>query len=154
MSYDIYIGNAVIREEDLEVEYVVSSHTEPDAPVFPYDSMTANSNNCHPGYAQWTGFCREAGIHDLFFGEESGLMRNHPGIQRLHIWHLTAVQNALRRWREQHPEAVPGFDYSPHWNHPDDGVRGRDPILARLIWLEFWIDWALRTCEKPALYNF
>jgi hypothetical protein len=26
-----------------------------------------------------------------------------------------------------------------------------DADLARLIWLEYWIDWAIHRCETPAI---
>ena len=34
---------------------------------------------------------------------------------------------------------------------PDAGKR--DPILARLLWLDFWMGWALANCETPAVEN-
>jgi hypothetical protein len=155
MSYDIYIGNAVLEEgEDLEVQYAVDAHIELSAPSFPYDALSRQANSRHPGYCQWGDFCREVGLYDLFFGEESGLMRDHPGIKPLTTAHLEAVREALARHREQHPDTIPGFDWSPVSGEPDDGVRGRDGVLARLLWLEWWIEWALQNCEKPAIYNY
>ena len=25
--------------------------------------------------------------------------------------------------------------------------------MARLIWLDWWVQWALKNCERPAIYN-
>ncbi len=174
MSYDIYIGNAELlsewpgEDDEPVAEWTVNSHAEDAAPSFPFDTMTANGNSRHPGYSQWGDFCREAGLYDLFFGveygdppgfgrerpREGGLMRHHPGIAPLTPAILATVTAARQRRQEQHPDAVPGWDFSS-WQKPelDDGVRGRDHILARLLWLEWWMDYALRTCERPAIYN-
>lgn len=35
---------------------------------------------------------------------------------------------------------------------PDEGKY--DPYLARLIWLEWWMTWALDNCETPAIENY
>jgi hypothetical protein len=165
MSYDIYIGNAELESEwsddEVRAEWIVNGHAEPDAPVFAFDVMTKNGNSRHPGYSQWANFCRQAGLHALFFGSpddgrshEGGLMSNHPGVARLDASILGLITAARIRWQATHPDAIPGFDYDPMWlKEQDDGVRGRDDVLARLLWLEWWMAWALRTCERPAIYN-
>ncbi len=68
-------------------------------------------------------------------------MRKHPGTFALKRKHLSAVSVASDHWRATHPAAVPGWG------------AGQDPILARLVWLEWWIRWALQNCESPALHN-
>lgn len=164
MSYDIYIGNAeqtALELEDGEWSCVWNGVTVPgmartDAPTFPHDDMTGNGNSRHPGYSQWGEFCRETGLHALFFDKEDGLMRRHPGTFALTPSHLATVREALAHWKSSHPDAVPGWDYTPGWTGPkyeDDGVRERDGVLARLLWLEWWMDYALRNCPRPAIHN-
>ncbi len=150
MSYDIYIGEAVIdvpsdvdadeygcNEVRIRVEHI----THPDAPAFPGDQMTGNGNSRHPAYAGWSDFCDAAGLHDLFFGSEDGLMREHPGAFLLRPKHLAAVIAARVKWQRENPTLPPGW-----------GV-GHDSTLARLLWLEFWIGWALENCKVPTIYN-
>lgn len=170
MSYSIYIGNAVLESEwaseygEPRAEWVVRPHAEVDAPTFPHDGMTGNGNGRHPSYSQWAEFCRLTGLHGLFYGvdepdgrrHDGGILSRHPGIVPLTPDMLATVREACERWREAHPGAVPGWDFDPTFppaDAQDDGVRGRDSILARLLWLEWWMDWALRTCERPAIYN-
>lgn len=51
MSYDIYIGNADIRsewsDENIRAEWTVEEIRSPDAPIFPNDELTGNSNSRH-----------------------------------------------------------------------------------------------------------
>lgn len=156
MAYNIYIGNAVPVEQDGEWSVRVENATRHDAPAFPFDGMTGHSNRRSPGYTQWSDFCDAAGLSDLFFNEDAGLMREHPGCTALRPEHLAAVRAARVEWGITHPAAVPGWDWSPHAikaEGADDGIRGRDGVMARLVWLEWWMEWALRECERPALFN-
>jgi hypothetical protein len=160
MSYDIYIGNAVPEDRsdddgELRIAYVVHDTVRHDAPSFPNDDLSDGRNGRHPGYTQWSTFCADAGLTDLFFNKETGLMRQHPGCFRLDQSHLDTVRAARERWQDSHPNAQPGFDFSPRLMDAsaDDGVRGRDGVLARLLWLEWWMAWALANCETPAIAN-
>jgi hypothetical protein len=146
MSYDIYIGNAEVEEleeDDVSYQIRVNRITLPDAPTFPGDEMTGNGNSRHPGYSQWSEFCRKSGLYNLFFDKEDGLMQSHPGNTALNESHSKVIEQALADWKEDHPNATPGFDNDLH-----------DPILARLIWLDFWVKWALKNCEHPAIWNY
>ncbi len=177
MGYDIYIGETAMRPiDDEDAKWMIEEgHTpehsrtsndkttyyEPyvgeteqdDAPVFPNDEMTGNSNNRHPSYTTWSHFCDVTGLTGVFFNKQDGLMREHPGLASIHLEHVQAIDQALQSWKVNHPNAVPGFD---EWNHktmhhtPTDN----DPTLARLIWLDWWVKWAMNNCESPAIRNF
>jgi hypothetical protein len=134
----------------------VNGHEEPEAPAFPFDAMSARKNSRHPGYSQWGKFCDLTGLRDFFFEKNYGLMRRHPGTFALTPDHLHRVRVAIGEWQRVYPNAVPGWDYFaefPGRDDIDDGVRGRDSTLARLLWLEWWIAWALAHCERPAIHN-
>lgn len=161
MSYDIYIGNGEVEalgDEDAAEFYVNVKRIElAEAPTFPNDDMTGNGNSRHPGYSQWTEFCCAVGLYDLFFDKQEGLMRQHPGTFALAPSHLDRVRTALDRHRAKWPGVTPGFRNplyptkdTPIDDSPEAYAAGQ---LARLIWLEFWIAWALKTCEHPAIHN-
>lgn len=160
MGYSFHIGNAVLETYDEDGEHwerwEVSSHTHPDAPVFPNDSMTGNSNSRHPSYRGWSHFCKEANIYDFFYNHNGNLHCGHPGTMFLKPQHLEYIQNALSKYREIATKP-PGFEGYPERNDlniletPDEGKY--DGTLARLIWLEFWIRWALENCENPGIQN-
>ena len=155
MGYSIYIGNATMElTEDGDFRIFVKEKKLRSAPVFPNDHMTGISNGRHPSYTGWANFCREAGLYELFLGKDDGLMAHHPGCHGLTEKHLAEVRAALKNWKRTHPNSTAGFEVDS-FMRPEfqDKVENPDPILARLIWLEFWFDWALKTCKMPAIYN-
>lgn len=150
MSYTITIGNAELCADDGTFSVYVPDVALDNAPRFPFDP-SENTNSRAPGYAMWANFCEESGLHELFFNHNDGLMREHPGCFVLTRDHLEVVRGVLGRWKRTNE---PGWDWS-NWQSPDkdDGVRGRDGALARLLWLEWWMDWALTNCFRPAIQN-
>jgi hypothetical protein len=168
MGYDIRIGNAQVEKHiesdgDMWAKWAIDGAEASDAPKFPNDTWTENTNHRAPGYGIWAQFTKDAGIHDLFFNEETGLMRSHPGCVKLEQSHLAAVETARRVWEERASQAgkvlPPGFtgwetrnDDTGEWDIPDEGKY--DHTLARLIWLEWWMRWALENCETPAIENW
>lgn len=167
MGYTLTIGNAKLKvdKEDLILDIDVEGFASDDAPTFPNDQVTGNTSSRSPSYTAWHGFAEVAGITNLFYGggwdrdlrgyrscpedyhREEGLLAHHPGAALLCDKDLEVVREARKKWEDDHPGAVPGFD---GWSGEKTGL---DYILARLLWLEFWIDWALKNCEVPALGN-
>lgn len=175
MSYSITIGEAFLLPPD-ESEAAEWPHisvgargaTHPDAPTFPGDDMTGNSSSRHPSYTAWAEFCREVGLYRMFYGVEahetrnrgrnSGLMSAHPGAALLTRAHHAEIVAALDRYRTEHPDARPGWAEcveDGHWlNGPwKPETDGLDGNLARLVWLEWWVRWALDNCRVPTLRN-
>ena len=151
MGYSIYIGQAVVRDDDGQIRAVVLEEKHPEAPTAPNDSLTSDTNARHPSYAGWDAFVRAVGLRDLFFSEECGLMREHPGCFPITPAHLGRVRGALRAWRKKWPHASPGFMADDDRSETPEKVAAAH--LARFIWLEWWMGHALRTCSLPAIYN-
>lgn len=161
MGYTITIGNAKPEfskdDGELWARWTVDGKTSSEAPTFPNDEMTGNSNSRSPSYTAWAEFCTEAGFHDLFLEKYEGLMAEHPGCKMLLPEHLLIVQAALAKWKRTATKQ-PGFcgwgkfnEITQKWETPDEGKY--DHTLARLLWLEFWMRWALDNCETPAIEN-
>jgi len=147
MSYDIYIGEATFRipekseiKDYNQIKVTVNSVYLDEAPVFDDDGMTSNGNSRHPGYSQWANFVDKVGLNDLFFGD-GGLMSDHPGCSYITKEHVEQVKAALEKYKERFPDAKPGF------------LGNQDALLARLIWLEWWMGWAVKNCKVPAIFN-
>ena len=165
MGYDIKIGEArVVAPEPSKADEGCTPRigavgaTHPEAPTFPGDGMTGNSNDRSSAYSSWSNFVRAVGLNDLFFGKEAGLMREHPGAAMLTETHHARILGALVADRASRPDARPG------WREPMDGARpfegpwkpeteGLDPDIARLVWLEWWVRWALDNCTIPVIAN-
>ena len=146
MSYDIYIGQRVVElitEDGESWEYDhVKEIESPDAPDFFNDSMSAFNNGRHPSYTGWSGFARSTGLYDFFFKKDTGLMREHPGTFDLLPEHFGFVVGKRYAYQRLNPLAIPTFD----------GVA-ENANLARLLWLEWWMAWALNNCTAPAIHN-
>lgn len=158
MSYDIYIGNAEVEYQEsvndfeldeyrYEVRVSVKRIELDNAPIFENDEMTGNGNSRHPGYVQWSTALEHAGILDLFFNDDTGLMRKHPGCFPIVKSDVDAVKSALEQYKKLYPDATPRFGT---WENPG---KAEDAVLARLEWLVFWMDWAVNNCERPAITN-
>lgn len=162
MSYTIKVGNAevVANKEDfpeLRADWYVKEITLPEAPSLPNDEYTGQTNVRSPSYSGWSDFCEAVGLYDLFYDRDEGFFANHPGCfgitqeaadlvtEALERYKATVTRNAARQNREPLP---PGFDPDDH-----DGAPLYDPQYARLIWLEFWMQWAMKNCETPAIAN-
>lgn len=151
MGYTIKIGNATPKFSkdfnELLARWEVEPAADSCAPVFVNDEMTGNSNARSPSYSGWANFCRAVGLHDFFFDDQDGLITQHPGCEMITQEHLEIVQTALIKYQAT-TDKTPGFIL---WDDDDTGKF--DGNLARLIWLEWWMRWALANCETPAIEN-
>ena len=146
MGYTFRIGHGIARQEAdedtgaLRTYWSVEAVERPDAPLFVNDEMTGQTNARYPSYSAWAEFCRETGISSLFYNERGREKAGHPGAQVIRPEDLALVQRALAAWRAKARKPA-GFG--------DD----HDPLLARLIWLEYWMRWALENCANPIIKN-
>jgi len=162
MGYHLTIGEARIERDDDYIRIAAEDATDDAAPDHcPY---TKKGNGRSPSYTAWHDFCKEAGIEKLFYGDgwsreerryipsedfyrETILLGEHPGAAVIIPQDLEYVRDARIRREATNGGREPGF-----WE--DDGRdNGKDHVLARLLWLEFWIDWALKNCENPIIEN-
>lgn len=175
MGYNLTIGNAVPDmptraqvdgDETRTPRWTVRAVTAPDAPMFLGESEACSERS--PSYSGWAQFCRDTGLSSLFYGatrharsdgiaeRETCLIQEHPGVALLRASDLDEVRAAIASWRARPwptEERIAGWDptLEPFSEaKPDPRYDGH---LARLLWLEFWIEWALRNCEHPALEN-
>jgi hypothetical protein len=165
MGYTFTIGNAQLNyyKGDEHIRIAAERADRPDAPA--HDPFVGTSNSRSPSYSAWSDFCKDAGIYELFYGQgwsreerrnclcseefhrESPLIAGHPGAAPLLPADLDYVRAARIRREQTNGGRPPGF-----WE--DDGTdNGKDHTLARLLWLEFWINWALENCEIPIIEN-
>lgn len=154
MGYTFTIGNAKPQHHKddfpyLSAEWDVEGMTHPDAPTFPNDEMTGNSNQRSPSYSVWSQFCREVGLSSIFYDERGHLLGNHPGCYGLTPEMVAEVSAALARWKAK-ATLPPGFE--KEWGY--NGPPNYDYQLARLTWLDWWCRWAIENCETPAIANY
>lgn len=173
MGYTIKIGNAELesewdKEEGGSACWDVPVVSNPDAPMCEF---TEQRNERWPSYSGWADFARTTGLYEWCFnyargsdsprieGQPEGKMSRHPGCMPLTQADLLLVQNRLVEFRAKNPDRIPGGCPCPKC----EGFLGtregppHDPRMSvnldRLIWLEWWIRWALANCERPAISN-
>ncbi|HDR9081275.1 TPA: hypothetical protein QDA98_003885 [Burkholderia vietnamiensis] len=137
MGYNFTIGNAeagelMCEEGEYTVPLTVPGLEHDDAPRD--DSPTFGTNQRWPSYSGWNEFCRLTGLHAMFYDEDVGLIRRHPGVFELTPDHIAEIRAAHAKLKNGDPEV-----YAEQ--------RGR------MEWLEYWTQWALRNCERPAFKN-
>ena len=161
MGYTFTIGNAVPKfskdDGELAAQWEVEPASSEFAPTFPNDEMTGNGNMRSPSYSTWNTFCKDTGIHNVFYDDRGNITGGHPGCVMIKGSDMCLVREALARYRKI-ASLPPGFEGFPvfdeetkEWKSADEGKY--DGYLARLIWLEWWMDWALANCETPAIQN-
>lgn len=153
MGFTITIGNAIpiFNKDDGELyaSWDVEDLSLEMAPTFVNDGLTNNSNCRCPSYSVWDEFLKYAGLHELFMNKYDGLMRDHPGCFIIEKSHYNLVKAALDN-KKLCAQLPPGF------NSEEDCISRNikyDAHLARLIWLEFWMKYAVDNCETPAIQN-
>lgn len=156
MGVTIVIGEAVPATRGRgEVRVVAAFVEQPDAPDIAGD-RAGRTNTRRPTWSAWRGFARSVGLAELLLDPLDGLTRGPSGCVRLLPGHVEEIEAALARYRAERPEAVPG------WREPVDGgdldlgpwrpeTEGRDPDLARLVWLAWWARWAVERCALPVV---
>jgi hypothetical protein len=154
MGYTFTVGNAVpeFSKEyypDLEARWVVQAASSAQAPVFPNDELTRNTNERSPSYSVWSDFCRKTGLYEFFYEESGHLKAGHPGCVGITKEDADFVTAALKRYQAT-ATLPPGFEEA--FPSKDEPPR-YDYHLARLIWLEWWMRWAVANCETPAIQN-
>lgn len=168
MGYTLTIGEALIDYNEDFVSIDAEHVTHPDAPT--HCPFTKDGNSRSPGYSAWSEFCKEADITPLFYGggwqspgyapcpegfhREICLLNDHPGAMPISAKDADYISQKLAQYCSTHPEAEPGFwDFGEHtgWKEIDNG---KDPVLARLMWLDFWMRWAVENCKRPVFANY
>jgi hypothetical protein len=147
MGYVFLIGQGVEFDEGRDMPQVKEIRRD-DAPVFPGDEHTGNSNVRSPSYGAWHDFCKATGLYELFYKPNGNLIAGHPGYMRIDEHVLEYIQAALRYYRAK-TTLLPGF---VSWGY--GGASVYDGNLARLIWLEYWCRWALENCTNPIIQNY
>ena len=152
MGYTFTIGNAVPKHSkedfpDLYAHWDVEHLSLDDAPCFPNDP-TKNGNVRSPSYSVWDQFCRNTGLYDLFYYGSGNLRAGHPGTIGITKEDADTVSAALAKYKLS-ATLPPGFEAD--WFYK--GPANYDYDLARLIWLDWWMRWAVENCETPAIQN-
>jgi hypothetical protein len=141
MSVSVMIGEALPCEAiDAGSRFEVQEERIEGAPNFPGQHQ-AGHNLISMGTTGFAALCQSRTVADLMGAQVStGALPPDGGkVTALTEAHLRQAQTAVR-CSVNHGE--PGF------------IEGHDATLARLLLLEFWIGWALRSCKSPVMLTY
>ena len=158
MGYSIGIGEIIytLDEDESEDTVSVSAREEDisDAPDLGHGDVSDKTNYRHPSYSGWHSFCFETKLLDVFYEDGGDFIGGHPGYVPLTKLQLERVREEKNNWIKTHPNTIcPSTIKCPQENPYCDCECKVDFILGRLTWLEFWMDWALKNCKNPIIYN-
>lgn len=150
MGYTIRIGEAIFTKDEKYAYISINAKKEKHEQAPAFGEPTDFMNERWPSYTTWSEFLKGVGLHELFTDEDVGLMRKHPGQALLTKKHQIKIRNALEEHRKK--GTSPGFSETL-FGEKIAGAEDADPLLARLIWLDYWVTWAVENCENPVLIN-
>ncbi|WP_273430552.1 hypothetical protein [Chitinibacter tainanensis] len=107
-----------------------------------FGEPTDSTNERWPSYCAWSDFLKDVELYDVFYSDNH-LIGGHPGIRLVTKDLQKIVSQRLIDFKTKHPELKPIFD-------EENKHAGS---LCRLIWLDYWIEWALINCETPVIAN-
>ena len=163
MGYTLKIGELDVeydRDEDCPAIFISAKQVHDDnAPAF--GEPTDFTNQRWPSYGSWSDFCEEAGLEELFYGyhqRDDTLLSQHPGCIPLTEKHRKEINAALENWKRKYPDANPTYgkpcpegESSLSWEDKDNPKE--NAMMCRLVWLHYWVNWAMDNCEKPVFAN-
>lgn len=154
MGYVIKVGEVIPRiDENNVLNWEIESFVHEDCPIFFGDNSKANTR--YPSYSVWGDFCEVMRLEDMFYLRAyDRTPKKAKGVIYLTEADLEMVSNSLAEYRSKVkiPPGFEGEDYEPTYTTNYDPKY--DGHLARLIWLEWWMRWAIANCKMPALSIF
>jgi hypothetical protein len=159
MGYNLTIGEACVDYNvddswfeqdynDYSIRVEARSEKHDAAPAF--GEPTDHTNQRWPSYTAWHNFCKFTNLYDLFYDDNERTLRGgHPGVMPVTKHMLFRVKKAKMQLKGKYPNLRAEYDV-PDISEEEDMANG---ALCRLLWLEYWFEWALENCEQPVLTN-
>jgi hypothetical protein len=143
MSLSITIGNLYTTELDEEVgpQLYIDKLELPYAPSFPNDS-TGQTNSRSIGYSVWSIFIVETGTYH-FFNDHIGIFSEDFGTKSITAHDCLLIEQIRINYQAKINKA-PGFCLDEPCDY--------DGNLARLIWFEWWMKWAVLNTSNPGIH--
>ena len=144
MTYQMLIGKPVrVPDEDepegrLTVEYTVDA-AAPDSEWYREGFANLRDRSANT----WEAFFQEAGLTAWFLAEIEPRLNDMPFMIPVKPTWLKEISDAAQAY----------FDKTADAAHKslEQQVEEKECLLG-LIWMRFWIDWALRNSAEPSLY--
>lgn len=157
MGYTLTIGELQIGyfNDNGDPHIALSARQERHKKAPAFGEPTDYTNTRWPSYTVWTEFTEFAGLYSLFFAEnrEDRLIYSHPGCVPLTEQHRQEVNQAFEAFKLKYPNAVSTYGNTDNPLDVDPENPEENGYMCRLVWLHYWVNWALDNCEKPVFGN-
>lgn len=143
MSLSITIGNLYTVELDEEVgpQLYIDKLELPFAPNLPNDS-TGQTNKRNISYFVWPEFLTETNSQE-FFDSHLGISSDDSGTKSITAHDCLLIEQIRINYQIK-ANKLPGFCIDEPCDY--------DGNLARLIWFEWWMKWAVLNTPNPGIY--
>jgi hypothetical protein len=170
MGYNLTIGELKVRYDQdndcPEISLTAKGFCHDEAPAF--GEISDYTSSRYPSYSAWSDFSMSVGLASLFYGKDNNgrgelirddaLLVNHPGCVPLTEQHRKEVNEALANFKKVYPNAIatygrpaPEGKSAAFWDDKENPVE--NGWLCRLVWLHYWVNWALDNCSQPVFEN-
>jgi len=147
MGYTLAIGEKEIDNSDPEYHFTrVKNERHDQAPAF--GEPTDHENARWPSYSGWSDCMTEAGMFDLFFDKDNGLLNEHPGYKTITPALVDTFRARKKAFEEKYPSVTAEYLDDGH-----DGFITPNATYCRIVWLDYWLTWALAHCKEPIFFN-
>ena len=155
MGYSIVIGELEVEKhwddgiDSSCISFKARGEHHDEAPAF--GEPTDHENQRWPSYGAWSDCMKDAGMHDLFF-DEGRLIGGHPGVRLITKDLYSEFSKRKKAFETRHPNATPTYGKADILNG-DPSNPECNSTYCRIVWLDYWMKWALENCETPVIAN-
>lgn len=159
MGYSFTIGDLKKVVEKYEEDGVIEEYENwsaetielENAPAF--GEPTDRTNERWPSYSAWSEFAEFTNIYDLIYSDTGHLIGSHPGYLELTDDFQKNLKKRKKEFEEKYPKVEATYGNKTSIFEADPNNPPENYFYCRLVWLDFWVDYALENCETPAIVN-
>ncbi len=159
MGYSLTIGELEVdknHEDGIDcscISFGAKGEKHDNAPAF--NEPTDFTNQRWPSYGVWSDCLRDAGMYDLFFCDGGHLIGGHPGVRLLtkEFYEEFTKRKIAFEAKYPHVEATYGERDTKDIFHEDLSNPKCNNVYCRIVWMDYWINWAIENCETPVFAN-
>lgn len=162
MGYNITIWKAQIFYDPDDKYLCLKAKWEMDKKAPAFWEPTDHENQRWPSYSTWTDFVKFVWLEDLFFNDETWLMRSHPWCFPFDQSDIDEVKKAINILKIKYPKIKAEFNEEKIWFTTREEYYKyitENPMfvawwhLCRLLWLDYWMTNALKKYKIPVIEN-
>lgn len=147
MWHTLIIGD--LKESEGEHKWSAETIKLENAPAFGEYGDYTNERYTHNSL--WLKFSEFVNIKDMFYNENEKLVGKEIGYLKLTHSFLEELRKRIKVFKGKYPDAEATYGDNNLRSLNDFSTPVENLFLCRLVWLEFWINYAIENSENPAI---